>query len=78
MVFPYAYSTSDASIRNLRYLRQAPSAIVHQAIADDFKSVFFRLLFQHIKINAAIIIYEKYILAIVTTLGDMMWESNGD
>ena len=52
--------------------------IVHQAIADDFKSVFFCLLFQQIKINAAIIIYKEYVLAIVTSLGDMMCETNGD
>jgi hypothetical protein len=52
--------------------------IIHQAIAGDFKSVFFRLLFQQIKINAAIIIYKEYTLAIVTSLSDMMCESDGD
>ena len=44
---------------------------------DQLQRVFVRLLFQQLQIHPSIIIDEENILAVVTTLGDMIGETNG-
>ena len=55
--------------------RDDMDVIAHQTIADKFKGVLVRLLFQKLQVYPAVIVHEEYGVAIIAALRYMMRKS---